>query len=67
MRRLLAIFTLVIIVTACGSSDRTVDVAKPRLHNTWPKKHKWHKKFHIWKLTLQMPERGGLRRTRMKG
>ena len=66
MKRVLTILTLSIILTACGSSDRTVDVAKPRLHNTWPKKHKWHKKFRIWKFTLQMPERGGLKRTKMK-
>jgi hypothetical protein len=66
MKRLFAILTLAIIFTACGSSDRTVDVKKPRLHNTWPKKHKWHKKLHIWKFTLQMPERGGLRKTKMR-
>jgi hypothetical protein len=67
MKRLLAVILLIAISASCGSSDHTVDVAKPRLHNTWPKKHKWHKKFRVWKFTLQMPERGGVKRSKMKG
>jgi hypothetical protein len=66
MRHSLAILILVIVCTACGTSDRTVDVYKPRLHKTWPKKHKWHKKLKIWKFTIQQPERGGLKKVKMK-
>ncbi|MEJ0033820.1 MAG: hypothetical protein WDO15_27330 [Bacteroidota bacterium] len=66
MKRLFAILILLVILTACGSADHTVEVTKPRLHNTWPKKHRWHKKLHIWKFTFQMPERGGVKKVKMK-
>jgi len=51
--------------TALGIGD-TVAVAKPRLHKTWPKKHRWHKKLKVWKYTVQMPERQGVKTVRMK-
>jgi hypothetical protein len=60
------VITLLLLTTSC-SSDRNVEVSKPRYHKTWPKKHKWHKKLKIWKFTFQMPERGGLRKVKMKG
>jgi len=67
MKRLLIVAILIAaIASGCGASDRTVEVAKPRLHKTWPKKHKWHKKLRVWKFTLQMPERGGLKKVKMK-
>jgi hypothetical protein len=48
-----------------GGGD-TVNVRKPRLHKTWPKKHKWHKKLKVWKFTVQMPERGGVKKVKMR-
>ena len=62
----LATIIIAIILTSCGTSDRTVEVTKPRLHKTWPKKHKWHKKLRVWKFTLQMPERGGVKKVKMR-
>jgi hypothetical protein len=66
-RHLIVGILLIVIAAGCGSSDRTVEVAKPRYHKTWPKKHKWHKKLRVWKFTLQMPERGGVKKVKMKG
>lgn len=59
-------------MTSCNvvtdlTSKRDVNVYKPRLHKTWPKKHSWHKKLKIWKFTIQMPERGGVKKVKMKG
>jgi hypothetical protein len=64
--RIVAAIIIALLLTACGTSDRTVEARKPRLHKTWPKKHKWHKKLRIWKFTLQMPERGGVKKVKMK-
>jgi len=51
---------------SCGIiGGDTVDVRKPRLHKTWPKKHRWHKKLKVWRYTVQMPERGGLKKVKM--
>lgn len=62
--------SLVIIFLLSGCSlfdkNRTVAVAKPRLHNTWPKNHKWHKKVKVWKYTVQMPERRGVKTVKMR-
>jgi hypothetical protein len=65
-----AIILVLLLLTSCSvfdRNDRTVEVAKPRYHKTWPKKHRWHKKIHIWKFTLQMPEKGGVKKVKMKG
>jgi hypothetical protein len=65
-----AIILISVVLTSCGvfdRNDRTVEVAKPRYHNTWPKKHRWHRKLHIWKFTFQMPEKGGVKKVKMKG
>jgi hypothetical protein len=56
-------------VSSCGIlgiGGDTVEVRKPRLHKTWPKKHKWHKKLKVWKYTVQMPERGGAKKVKMR-
>lgn len=60
---------LAVLLTGCGifdRGDRTVAVAKPRLHKTWPKTHKWHKKVKVWKYTVQMPEKRGVKTVKMK-
>jgi hypothetical protein len=57
-------------ISSCGllgGRGGNVSVKKPRLHKTWPKKHRWHKKIKVWKFNLQMPERGGVKRVKMKG
>lgn len=74
MKRTAATFIIIaLLVSSCGlvggrgGNSRSVDVKKPRLHKTWPKKHKWHKKLKVWKFNIQMPERGGVKKVRMKG
>lgn len=69
MKAIASILISALLLASCGifdRNDRTVAVAKPRLHKTWPKKHKWHKKLRVWKYTVQMPERGGVKTVRMK-
>lgn len=64
-----ATIAFLLLLTSCSvfdRNDRTVEVVKPRYHKTWPKKHRWHKKFHIWKFTFQMPEKGGVKKVKMK-
>jgi hypothetical protein len=67
MKRLVPLVIILLAIgTGCGSSDRTVEVRKPRLHKTWPKTHRWHKRLKIWKFKIQMPERGGTKKVRMR-
>jgi hypothetical protein len=72
LKRALTIILFATIAVSAGScgliSGRgsTVEVRKPRLHKTWPKKHAWHKKLQVWKFKIQMPERGGVKKVRMK-
>jgi len=64
------IIVISLLLTSCSvfdRNDRTVEVVKPRYHNSWPKKHKWHKKIRVWKFSIQMPERGGVKKVKMKG
>lgn len=72
MKRALSIslsILLIVSVSSCGligGRGGNVTVKKPRLHKTWPKKHRWHKKLKVWKYSIQMPERGGVKNVRMK-
>ncbi|HZY83071.1 MAG TPA: hypothetical protein VFE50_26310 [Cyclobacteriaceae bacterium] len=55
-------------MSSCSIFDKGdyVDVKKPRLHKTWPRKHRWHKKLKVRKFKVQMPERGGVKTVKMK-
>lgn len=72
MKRIVALPLLMIFllsVSSCGImgiGGDTVAVAKPRLHKSWPKTHRWHKKVKVWKYTVQMPERRGVKTVKMK-
>lgn len=60
---------ITVLLSSCSifDKDRTVDVKKPRLHKSWPRTHKWHKKIKVWKFpTVQMPERKGVKTVKMR-
>jgi hypothetical protein len=68
LKNLILILSLVFITSGCTlfSGGDTVTVVKPRYHKTWPKKHRWHKKIKVWKFTVQAPERGGVKKVKMR-
>ena len=72
MKRLIAAILLIVSASSCNlvhsvlDKEHTVEVAKPRMHKSWPKSHRWRKKINIWKFSFQMPERGGVKKVKMR-
>jgi|GEM_PF-867744 hypothetical protein len=64
--RWLLLLTL-LVVSGCSSAKHTVEVAKPRYHKTWYKKHTWHKKIAVGRARVRWFERQGVKKVKMRG
>jgi hypothetical protein len=68
MMRLLLTVVFVLFLAACSRHNyHTVKVKKPRIHHTWYKDHKWHKKIQVGRIRIRWFERQGAKTVRMKG
>lgn len=43
----------------------TIEVSKPRLHKSWYKKSRWHKRIHVGRYQLRVFERSGVKKVKM--
>ncbi|MEQ9591312.1 MAG: hypothetical protein RLN86_01875 [Cyclobacteriaceae bacterium] len=57
-----------LVLSACSRHKyHTVKVKKPRIHHSWYKDHKWHKKIQVGRIRLRLFERQGVKTVKMKG
>lgn len=54
--------------TQCTVFDpkHTVEVAKPRIHKSWYKKSRWHKRIGVGRYQLRVFERSGVKKVKMR-
>jgi len=67
MRYSLLVLTLMLACIASGCSSRGTEVAKPRYHKSWYKKHRWNKKWKVGRLQVRPFEKQGTKKVKMKG
>jgi hypothetical protein len=46
--------------------SHTVEVAKPRLHKSWYKKSRWHRRIGIGRYQLRVFEKSGVKKVKMR-
>jgi len=46
--------------------SHTVEVAKPRLHKSWYKKSRWHRRISVGRFQLRVFEKSGVKKVKMR-
>jgi hypothetical protein len=44
----------------------TSEIAKPRLHKSWYKKSRWHKRIHIGRYQIRVFEKSGVKKVKVR-
>jgi hypothetical protein len=44
----------------------TAEIAKPRLHKSWYKKSRWHKRIHIGRYQIRVFEKSGVKKVKVR-
>ena len=69
-RRLKAPLLLVVaccICFQCSTFSNGETVVKPRIHKSWYKKSRWHKRIKVGRFQLRVFEKSGVKKVKMKG
>ena len=51
----------------CSSFSGGETVVKPRIHKSWYKKSRWHKRIKVGRFQLRVFEKSGVKKVKMKG
>jgi len=51
----------------CGTFSGGETVVKPRIHKSWYKKSRWHKRIKVGRFQLRVFEKSGVKKVKMKG
>jgi hypothetical protein len=64
----LTFIAVALVCTQCTIFDpsHTVEVAKPRLHKSWYKKSRWHRRISVGRFQLRVFEKSGVKKVKMR-
>jgi len=67
MKILVAAISFFLLASCSQKNYHTVAVKKPRVHHTWYKDHKWHRKLQVGRVRVRWFEKQGAKTVRMRG